>query len=131
MAVEEVASGALMDRDGTAGVLERARQTFARFRKGHPRGRRIPLALRATVVSAVDRGVRRGALARTCGISSAQITAWQCEINGVSRPRARVFRVTDGPGPPSSPAGEQELVLRVGTWLVTVRQDGGGAACSL
>ena len=40
MAVEEVASGALMDRDGTAGVLERARQTFARFRKGHPRGRR-------------------------------------------------------------------------------------------
>jgi len=111
-------------------VLEDVRRRFARFRRTQPRGTRIPVALRAAVVSAVRQGVTRGALERTCGISSGQVTAWQRELKRRSaRPRARVFEVVDDPPAPAGAAeGGQELALRLGPWCVTVRLE--GAPCS-
>ncbi|MBI4771230.1 MAG: hypothetical protein HY784_12685 [Chloroflexi bacterium] len=72
----------------------------------------------------MSHGVTRGALERTCGISWAQITAWQRELKRRNaRPGARGFDVKDASVPAGVAVGGQELALRLGQWSVTVRLD--------
>jgi hypothetical protein len=125
------AVGGVVAVEAAAELLENVRRQFLRFRRGGGGRKRIPAPLRAVVVAAVERGVTRGALERRCGVSSAQITAWQREVKGSrSQARARVFDVTGTPEAAQACVSGPELALRLGPWSVTVRLESAGAACS-
>jgi hypothetical protein len=120
--------------------LAELQRQFARFRATHAPGARIPASLRGEVVAAVARGVTWEALQRTCGVTWGQVAAWRARQHApsasaeeASSDGARVFSVVDDGGVGGA-AGEQELVLRLGPWSVTVRVGGdaaGGKSCSL
>jgi len=110
--------------------LEALGRRFELFRQEHPRGARVPDALRAATLAVLDLGVAPGELRRTCGVSQGQIMTWRA--HGRPGPRktrsaepgdVRVFSVVDepaGPGPVVL-AVDDELELRLGAWCIRVR----------
>jgi hypothetical protein len=103
---------------------------FARFRKEHPRGARIPDDLRAAALDRL-REVAPADLYRACGLSFGQVMAWK-EARSPEPRDVRVFSVVDEePVPRLAPratasAAAPALELRVGPWSVSVRLAGRG-----
>ena len=100
---------------------------FARFRKEHRRGTRIPDELRLAAL-ALLRKVAPTDLYRACGISFGQVMAWkEAKARRPEGPAARVFSVVDeAPVPRLAPrattsAAAPALELRLGPWSVRVR----------
>jgi hypothetical protein len=113
--------------DGPSGLAELGVR-FARFRREHPGGARIPDDLREAALSLL-REVAPADLYRTCGISFGQVMAWKvAKARGAESPDARVFSVVDEkPVPRLEPKDtEPALELRLGPWSVSVRQAGRG-----
>jgi hypothetical protein len=112
--------------------LEDLKRRFAKFHGKHPPQTQIPVALRRAVLAAMDQGVTRTQVRRTCGVSSSQIDQWQQSHAGLLRRRApgaqdaRVFAVEDDiPNQGAEPADrnpEHHLELRLGGWSISVRQ---------
>jgi hypothetical protein len=109
-------------------------ERFARFRREHRRGTRIPDELREGAL-ALLRDFTPADLYRTCGISLAQVVAWKEAKAGrtESDPAdVRVFSVVDEEPArrpePSVAAAMPELELRVGPFVVSVRLAGHGPA---
>jgi hypothetical protein len=105
---------------------------FARFRKEHPRGARVPDELRSAAL-ALLREVAPAEVYRTCGISFGQVMAWkEAQARGAAVPDVRVFSVVDEEETPrlapkaADLAGAPELELRLGPWSVSVRLVGAG-----
>lgn len=105
---------------------------FARFRKEHPRGTRVPDDLRAAAL-AVLREVAPADVYRTCGITFGQVMAWkEAEARSPTVSDVRVFSVVDeepalrlAPKATES-AAAPALELRLGPWSVSVRLVGPG-----
>jgi len=117
--------------DEPSGLVELGRR-FARFRKEHPRGTRIPDDLREAAL-ALLREVAPADLYRTCGISFGQVMAWkEARARKPESPDVQVFSVdVEKPVACLEPkatgwATEPELELRVGPWSVSVRLAGPG-----
>jgi len=119
---------------GKSPVLAELARRYARFRRKHPRGARIPSELRAATLAALEKGVSPSELHRSCGVSWNQVAAWRAARStgdrvareGDDATDVRVFSVVDEPalegGAPKLEAGrEAELELRLGSWSVTVR----------
>lgn len=124
--------------EGAAALVELGRR-FARFRKDHRRGTRLPDDLKAATLAAL-RQMPAADVYRTCGVSFRQVMSWKAaKERAASQPDVRVFTVVDEePAPPANPtvsATASELTLRVGPWSVSVRlvgdgaMRGGGACC--
>lgn len=125
---------------GRAEVAELGRR-FAEFRDKHPGGARIPRELRASVVAAVEQGAKLGELLRVCKLSWSQVHSWQRSDRQASAEQigesVRVFSVEDeargSGGVAAASVQGQELELRLGQWMVSVRlaeRTGRGRACS-
>lgn len=99
---------------------------FARFRREHPRGARVPGDLRAAVLAALREGVTPSDLYRACGISWGQVAAWRAAGHPAAKPvesevsSVRVFNVVDEPRHEGTTTG-CDLELRLGPWSVSVR----------
>lgn len=114
--------------------MERLRQRFELFRRGHERGTRIPDELRGAALAAQDCGAAAGQLHRACQVSSDQLRQWRAQLRrggaagAGGEPSARVFDVVDDQGAlQSASIGERsspELELRVGGWAVRIGQLG-------
>jgi hypothetical protein len=105
---------------------------FARFRREHPRGTRIPDDLREAALVLL-REVAPADLYRSCGISFGQVMAWkEARARRAESPDIRVFSVVDEESMERpalvAPATLPELELRVGPWSVRVRLAGHGPA---
>lgn len=112
--------------------VERLGQRFEMFRRRHEPGTRIPDALRAAALAALDRGASAGDLRRACRVTSVQLRQWRqhlrraVQAGAAGNPVARVFDVVDkapehGAGP-GCELGGPELELRVGRWAVRISQ---------
>jgi hypothetical protein len=123
-------------------ALKPVAELFARFRRDHPRGARVPRELRSAAIAALKAGVAPGDLYRSCRISWSQVAAWKGSEPAAAVPTSapkrrhrkkparreaprhslsdavRVFTVADDPG---RVAVGPELELRLGTWSVSVR----------
>jgi hypothetical protein len=113
---------------GEPSGLEALGKRFARFRREHPRGTRVPDELRAAALSLLGK-VAPADVYRTCGISYGQVMAWkEAEARRPMAPDVRVFSVVDEePASPQAPkvsAAVPELELRFGSWSVSVRMVG-------
>lgn len=104
---------------------------FARFRREHPRGARVPLELRSAALAALKSGVRQGDLCRALGVSWSQVMTWKASDRGAAMPGGgeaagvRVFSVVDAPIAQRVPSAPDEpLELRLGPWSVSVRLTG-------
>jgi hypothetical protein len=115
--------------------VERLGRRFEMFRRRHEAGTRIPDALRAATLAALDRGASTGDLFRACGVTSIQLRQWRQQVKRgpqvgtAGRPVAHVFNVVDkaaehGAGVGCEP-GAPELELRLGPWAVRVSQVNG------
>lgn len=94
-------------------------QQFAKFRRAHAPGTRVPDELRAAVCRALDQGVGREALRRTLGLGGNQLDAWQQGPIMTKRGgAARIFEVAD-----AAVAVERDgtLELRVGGFSLVIR----------
>jgi hypothetical protein len=112
-------------------ALVKLGKRFARFRREHPRGARIPEDLRAAAL-ALLREVAPTDLYRTCGISFGQVIAWkEARARRAESQDLRVFSVVDetavGRPEPALPAAEPALELRLGPFTVSVRLASGTA----
>ena len=103
---------------------------FARFRREHPRGTKVPEELRAAALAALRKGVAPGELYRACGLSWSQVVAWKANGRVASAkprravvPDVRVFSVVDEQpvDRPVAVSAGHELELRLGSWSVRVR----------
>jgi len=115
--------------------VERLGRRFEAFRRSREPGTRIPDALRAAALAALERGASTADLYRVCRVSSAQLRQWQQHVRrgapvaAASPPVAHVFNVVDGPaehdaGSDCEP-GAAELELRLGRWAVRISQVNG------
>lgn len=100
---------------------------FARFRREHSRGARVPGDLREAVLAALRYGVAAGEIYRACGITWGQVVAWKAASAAPPRmaaepeiPAVRVFEVIDEPRHEATSAG-YDLEVRVGPWSLKVR----------
>lgn len=104
---------------------------FARFRRTHERGARVPQDLREAALASLEGGVSAGQLRRGCGVSWAQLESWKASRSAArpgegQDPAVRVLSIVDDDGDaPSRGAGAGALELRFGPWSVTVRQQAG------
>ena len=115
--------------------VERLRRRFEAFRRSHEPGTRIPDALRAAALAALERGASTGDLFRVCRVTSAQLRQWRQHVRrrapvaAASPPVAHVFNVVDGPaehdGGGGCEPGAAELELRLGRWAVRISQVNG------
>jgi len=105
---------------------------FARFRREHPRGSRVPGDLRAAALAVLRDGVPPGVLYRACGVSWSQVAAWKAGGRAASAPPrqaeeaadVRVYSVVDEEPirtPEPGLSTRHDLELRVGPWSVSVR----------
>lgn len=100
---------------------------FARFRREHARGARIPDELR-TAALALLREVAPAEVYRTCGVSFGQVMAWkEAAERRPETPDVQIFSVVDDePAARLAPsvaasAAAPALELRLGPWAVSVR----------
>ena len=106
---------------------------FARFRREHPRGARIPDDLREAALVLL-REVAPADLYRSCGISFGQVVAWkEARARRPESADVRVFSVVAEEAAAERPAlavpaTPPELELRVGPWSVRVSLAGHGPA---
>lgn len=105
---------------------------FARFRREHPRGTRIPDDLREAAL-ALLREVAPADLYRSCSISFGQVMSWkEAKARRAESQDLRVFSVVDeapaGRPEPALAAAEPALELRLGPFAVSVRFGGAGTA---
>lgn len=109
---------------GETSELVRLGERFARFRKEHPRGARIPDELRGAAL-ALMRRVAPTDVYRTCGIGVWQVMAWkEAAARGPMARDVRVFSVVDEEPVPrlaAALAAAPALELRLGSWTVSVR----------
>ena len=117
-----------------AAAVERLGQRFEVFRRSHEPGTRIPHALRAAALAALDRGVSTRDLRRACGVTSVQLRQWRehvmraPQVAAADRPVAHVFNVVDEAPEDDAGIGESggsELELRLGRWAVRISQVNG------
>jgi len=112
--------------------VERLGRRFEAFRRSHGPGSRIPDALRAAALAALQRGASTADLYRVCRVTSAQLRQWRGRVRrrapvaAARPPVAHVFNVVDGPaehdaGSDREP-GAAELELRLGRWAVRISQ---------
>ena len=115
--------------------MERLRQRFELFRRSHEAGSRIPDALRAAALAALDRGASEGEVRRACQATSVQLRQWRVQLrrgateaSALAEPAARVFDVVDDQASleskPNGDSSSPELELRLGGWAVRIRQLG-------
>jgi hypothetical protein len=108
-----------------ASALTELAARFARFRREHPRGARVPEELRAAALASLREGVAPGALYRACGVSWGQVAAWKGRAPSANAEATdvRVFSVVDESIRRAEPAisAGHELELRLGPWSVSVR----------
>ena len=57
--------------------VEHLRQSFAKFRRQHRPGTRIPHTLRDAMLAAVESGTTEPEVRRTCGVTAEQLAQWQ------------------------------------------------------
>lgn len=115
--------------------VERLGRRFEVFRRHREAGTRIPDALRAAAVAALDRGATTGDLFRACRVTSVQLRRWrqqvrrEAQVADAGKPVAHVLNVVNevpedetglGGGP-----GASELELRFGRWAVRISQVNG------
>jgi len=115
--------------------VERVGRRFEVFRRSHEPGTRIPDALRAAALAALDRGASTGDLFRACRVTSVQLRQWReharrdPQVAAADRPVAHVFNVVDeAPEHDAGLGGESgasELELRLGRWAVRISQVNG------
>jgi hypothetical protein len=112
---------------GESSKLVALGKRFARFRREHERGARIPDELRSAALELL-REMAPAEVYRTCGISFGQVMAWkEAEARHLATPGVRVFSVVDEePAPRLAPevtasAAAPALELRLGPWAVSVR----------
>jgi hypothetical protein len=122
-------------REGEAGPkrVERLQRSFARFRREHPSGTRIPDGLRKGALTAMDNGASEAEVRRACGVTSEQLAQWRnrqegCRgSGGQERPvvaEPRMFPVVDDETVVGNNAeGLRELELRLGGWSICIRQE--------
>ncbi len=102
---------------------------FAGFRRKNPPGRRIPRELQVQVVAALNAGVTKSAIARTCGLSWAQVNRWRAAVTGdaPSSPPAsapvmvspRVLSVVDA-NVRQPVAQGTDVEVRIGPWRLSI-----------
>jgi transposase-like protein len=125
-------------RGGGASVeveVERLGRRFEVFRRSREPGSRIPDALRAAALAALDRGASTGDLYRACRVTAVQLRQWRQQVRrgvqvaAAGRPAAQVLHVVDEATEhdarlgcePEAPA----LELRLGRWAVRISQVNG------
>lgn len=114
-------------------ALTELERRFAEFRRGHPRGARVPVDLKEATLAVLAKGVAAGAISRACGVSWSQLMAWKgarrsaprgrASRGAKSRPDVRVFSVVDEPidRGASVMSADNALELRLGPWSIRVR----------
>jgi transposase-like protein len=125
-------------RGGSASAeveVERLGRRFEVFRRSREPGTRIPDALRAAALAALDRGASTGDLYRACRVTADQLRQWRqhlrrgAQVAAAARPVAHVFNVVDeAPGRDAGLGCEPEapeLELRLGRWAVRISQVNG------
>jgi len=115
--------------------IERLGRRFEMFRRDHEPGTRIPGALRAAVLAALERGAFSGDLFRTCRVTSVQLSQWRqrlgrgTRVGAVEKPITSVFDVVDEATARDAGLGREpqapELELRLGRWAVRISQVNG------
>jgi len=107
------------DSQAHAKCLEQLEAAFMEFRRTHEPGRRIPAALRAQVVRALDEGVAERRLRLACRVSWNQLRRWRSTQSTrrapVPTPRARVLSVVD-PDPRELAHTDGNIEIKVGPW---------------
>lgn len=96
-------------------------EQFAKFRRTHALGTRVPDKLRAAVCHALEQGVGREALRRALGLGGNQLDTWQ-RRPAVSKGAARIFEVEGAAGPIEQGG---TLELRVGDFAIVIRSTRG------
>jgi transposase-like protein len=115
--------------------VERLGRRFEVFRRSHEPGSRIPDALRAAALAALDRGAATADLYRVCRVTSVQLRQWRqhvrrgAQVGAAGQPVAHVFNVVDGAAEHDAGGGREpgapELELRLGRWAVRISQVNG------
>lgn len=109
-------------------------RSFGKFRRENPPGTRIPDALRAGALMALEGGVAASELRQRCGITGGQLQSWRrTGPRGVGArdpqrvAQARVLSVVDDALPRSASKTEQTeqggtvpLSLTVGGWSIRI-----------
>lgn len=117
---------------GVSRRVEGLRRRFAKFRREHESGTRIPDSLRHAALAAVRSGLsKESEVRRTCGITSDQLARWRKHQEASSQAREvdgqapRIFPVVDdlaGMGMRQAGAPvQQDLELRLGGWAICIR----------
>jgi len=116
---------------GASRGVEGLRRRFAKFRREHEPGTRIPDSLRHAALAARRSGVSESEVRRVCGATSDQLARWRkhreasAEAREVEGQAPRVFPVVDDlTGMGIAQAGEpaqQDLELRLGGWAICIR----------
>jgi hypothetical protein len=123
-------------RNGSGGRTEvevkRLGRRFEMFRRSHEPGTRIPDALRAAALAALERGASTGDLHRACRVTSGQLRLWRqrlgpgTQVGAGGKPVAHVLNVVDDQPEPDTELGCEleapELELRLGRWAVRISQ---------
>lgn len=126
--------------------MSRVADLFTEFRREHPRGTRVPKALRAEALAALKAGAAPGDLYRSCGLTFGQVAAWKANDLETTRVVPSTRAGAEGPARGASPAAApesvrtfnvndttealgagSELELRLGAWSVVVRLAGRGS----
>ncbi len=111
--------------------VEHVRRSFAKFRRAHRRGTRIPWELRDEALVALRSGAPELEVRRACRITAEQLERWRQRERCSARNRSvdeqavRVFPVVDDEsGVAVERIGDhaaQALELRIGGWCICIR----------
>jgi len=107
-------------------TIEQLEAAFAEFRRTHKSGERIPDALRAQVLRALDEGVSEHLIQKACGLSWIQPKQWRSR-------RATRRAALPSPPPRVMPVVEEvcktvangNIEIGVGPWRVSVTHTAG------
>lgn len=116
-------------------VLEGLKGSFTEFRQENRPRERIPDRLRDATLEAIDGGIPEVEVIRACRISRESLVRWREVKKGIRRrvrgngSKARVYPVVEEKLPVTVHSGSDQeetsqLQLRIGSWCISIRQNG-------
>ena len=107
---------------GDQATIQQLQAAFADFRQSHKPGERIPDALRARVLGALDQGVPERLIQKACGLSWIQPKQWRSRRTvrreAPPSPAPRVLPVVDGDV--NRAMANESIEIGIGPWHVSV-----------